>query len=1361
MKFSVLTTVLICLFSHLFSQQEWIRFELIGQEKGLPDNSAWGITQDDQGLIWVSTQLGLARYDGYQVERFPFKAPSPIFQKNRPLNVRAITKGPDGDLWLGTFLGEVYRFDIESLSFVPYFQPDSSGNTQRSTIRKLLVDDQLKVWLALGNNGLAYVEVTERSLSWKATKESKWHNFSNRSGNFPAQQVWDIALDPEGSLWATSEKGVLKWNENKGNFRLFPFPDSMAGALSRSIHISSDGIIWVGIDKVGLFQLNTENGQYIPYPLGVDFSQSEINRIFVDSKKTLWLFDRIEFHDYVVQKKSSEGRAVRKKVHLSGDYGQRSSYSLQQIFEDTTGLIWVAGHRAGLLKYLEEGNQFEWLQDRSGRLAVLENISVAHLFQDSSRNVWMATFGHGLYCWNYSTGALTHFDLNKEKRASGFLDNLLAVTEGKQGGIWMASGSDGVGLLNPSNSYFQLQNDNPDFPKELKNRSCNYIISDRVGGFWIATMPGWLQYYNPQTREHKTYRGLTAEGERNNRPYYDIDELFQDSEGKIWVGTNTFGFYRFDPVTEKAIHFDFPPGGDFWEDQKKRVWISTYGGGLIGIDVQTLSVQQFSRSHGLPHNKIRPVLSDQKGHLWIGANYGLVHFDPDRGAIQSFFMKDGLPSDEFRSRCRLVLETGEMIFKTAKGLVLFHPDKFTLDSTKAHVALMEIMVNNQALETIKGDSSLRNAGHLKKITLNHYENDLSIRYTATNFKNPERNHYQLKLENFDNNWRNVGNNNRVTYTNLDPGHYTFKVKAANRHGLWNEIPSTLDIIIHPPWYWNIWSWSIYLLVIGLLSYWFYNFQLNRRLALAEAKRLNDLNDLKTRLYTNITHEFRTPLTVIKGMTEQISGHSQEKKLIQRNSKQLLDLVNQLLELTKHEAGQLELDYIQADILPFLRYITESFHSYAINEKINLNFYADTESIIMDFDREKILRILSNLISNALKFTPEYGKVLITAKSKQKQLAKKQLLEYLEIQIKDTGIGIAPDQLPHIFERFYQADASPTRRAEGTGIGLTLTKRLIDDMEGSISVSSQKGEGSIFTIQLPITNQAPVEEVLRQESWKPSDPQATSTEKEVLPLAPSVSQDHDLPLLLLVEDNSDVMHYLTSCLKGSFQLIYAKNGRSGIQQALERIPDIIISDIMMPEVDGLELCNRLKTDQRTSHIPIILLTAKADQDSLVEGLQKGADAYLAKPFDKKELLVRLNKLIELRKNLQSRYQKFGVIPIKKDLNFQQEDDFLEKVKNVIEKNLDNELFDVQQLYRAVGVSRIQLYRKLKALTSQSPGQIIQQIRLYHARALLNGTNMTVGEVASRTGFKDASYFTKKYKEVFEELPSETNKIKGNK
>ena len=640
------------------------------------------------------------------------------------------------------------------------------------------------------------------------------------------------------------------------------------------------------------------------------------------------------------------------------------------------------------------------------------------------------------------------------------------------------------------------------------------------------------------------------------------------------------------------------------------------------------------------------------------------------------------------------------------------------------------------------------------ITLAHNQNDVTLEYVGIHFNNPEKIQYQYKMEGVHEDWQRVGSERTARFNNLAPGEYTFFVKAGNADGIWSKTPTSLKIKILSPWYWSWWSQLVYFVMAISVTYAMYQFQLNRKLETAETLRLQELDTVKTKMYTNITHEFRTPLSIIQGMTEELEGNEKAKESIQRNSFNLLNLVNQMLDLSKLEAGNLPIKMLQGEVINYLSYLTESFHSMAATKQIKLHFLPKESVIYMDYDPDKLMKIMINLLSNAIKFTEAGGDVYIQVEQQVKETNSfsSKTKSTLLIQVKDTGIGITEKELPHIFDRFYQVDDSIIRQEEGTGIGLAYTRELVKILKGKIEVESKLGMGSTFYVSLPISREAPM---IFPDATKDLIKDAKIQQGFAEKLEDTYVANPAIPLALIVEDNRDVKEYLVTCLQNTYQLVFAEHGTEGIQKAIQLIPDVIISDVMMPEKDGFELCETLKKDRHTSHIPIILLTAKADLDSKVLGFQKGADAYIAKPFNKEELLVRMQGLIQLRKGLQERFG--GNMSINKrkisDTKFALEIEFLAQVNQVIKENLDKESFDSKELCKAINMSASQLYRKLKAISGKSTAIYIRYQRLLAAKNLLETTDKTVSEITYEVGFKELAYFSKCFSEEFGIPPSQ--------
>ncbi len=628
--------------------------------------------------------------------------------------------------------------------------------------------------------------------------------------------------------------------------------------------------------------------------------------------------------------------------------------------------------------------------------------------------------------------------------------------------------------------------------------------------------------------------------------------------------------------------------------------------------------------------------------------------------------------------------------------------------------------------------SIRSLRKTTSLTLPHKYNVLGFKFSGLNYHAPEKHEYAYQLEGFDPEWRHIGNRRTVTYTNLNPGKYLFKVKASNSDGVWSKESRKISLTILAPWYRTPVAYISYILLIGGLIVLFYRMQLKRRLAQNQAAHFKQLDEVRTTLYTNITHEFRTPLSVIRGIVDEMEESPElwlkkGAQLIRRNSAKLLELVNQMLHLQKIESGRERVQAVRADVVAFLRYLHDTYTTVGAAKEIEFLWESSIEELEMDFDPDKLTTICSNLYSNAIKYTPPGGTIRLQIQEKP---------EGLHLAFSDNGVGIASEKMPFIFDRFYQADDADTRQQEGSGIGLALVQSLVELMGGTVSASSQVGEGSTFLTILPITRDA---ERSQPVAKKIELAALGDTESPELTGSTGSGTSESLPRLLVVEDNADVRAYLLACLQQGYQIDMAINGREGLKAAHETVPDLVISDVMMPLLDGFELCEGVKSDDRTSHIPVLLLTAKADDASRVKGLSMRADAYIAKPFRKDELLLTVYNLLESRRQLRKYYLALTTDPSPEVEP--KEHAFLQRVRAIIEGQFLNEDFKITDLAAATHMSRSQLHNKLTALTGQSATRFVRSVKLHHAKEMLKDTDHSIAEIAYQLGFKDPNYFTR--------------------
>lgn len=847
-------------------------------------------------------------------------------------------------------------------------------------------------------------------------------------------------------------------------------------------------------------------------------------------------------------------------------------------------------------------------------------------------------------------------------------------------------------------------------------------------------------------------------------------DIVVDHHNKVWLSTDFIGLWMYDPEKKTIKQYKHSASDpysiasdvlyDLHVTSENKIAVGSIHG-LSVLDQSTDQFQNYSESDGLGHNEIKAITEDNNGNLWVSTVAGLSSVNMDDSRIRNYNNDDGLPNNNFMTYASHTDQKGNLYFGMYGGSIRFHPDNLSKTQFTGPLHLLDFYIKKELIQPQDSSELLsNNIRFLKELKLNHKQGDIGFSFTMPAYDNNDKIVYKYQLDGYDEHWTST-QDQFAHYTNIQPGKYTFNVKVEESDRFSASEVSSLDIIISPPIWKTWWAYVLYLLGISALIYFIYNFNLSRHLARAEAQQLKEMDELKTRFFTNITHEFRTPLTVIMGINENIKGHPTEKSLIRRNGKNLLLLVNQLLDLSKAEFGNLKVNDTWGDIINFLQYLTESFSSRATDKNIRLTYYAEEEELMTLFDENKVQQIIYNLISNALKFTEGEGKIIVHV-LKEAYHDK----PVITIKIKDTGIGIPEHLIPHIFDRFYQADNSSTRRGEGSGIGLALVKELVEILDGDITVESAEGKGTQFTIKLPIRKakhkSTPTFQKLDKEQAEARLPEfavpVLENETATYDSKRQSDKDDSKPIILLVEDNRDVRTYIESILKDEYQIQIADNGALGIEKAIQVVPDIIISDVMMPIKDGYAVCDTLKRDVRTSHIPIILLTAKATQEDKIEGLQYGADAYLTKPFDKDELRIRLQKLVEANQKRQAYYasthldtsQSIGTDEPSL-IKSKTEDDFIARLTTIVEQHVSDNQFGVPELNKAIGMSKTQGYRKLKALTDKAPSQFIRSIRLQKALQLLQNSELNISEIAYEVGFSDPNYFSRTFQEEFGKSP----------
>jgi signal transduction histidine kinase/DNA-binding response OmpR family regulator len=929
--------------------------------------------------------------------------------------------------------------------------------------------------------------------------------------------------------------------------------------------------------------------------------------------------------------------------------------------------------------------------------------------------------------------------------------------------LWIGTFFGGLNCFD-GNKFTRYQH-RADDPSSLSDESVWEIFEDSKHQLWIGTLSGGVNLFNRKT---KTFTRYSHPQEKALVSTY-TSTIMEDRQGNLWFGTS-LGIDVLMKDSGNIVHFESEKNNltslvsnvtlGILEDSKKRMWIGT-AGGLSVWQKETNRFINFTEKDGLPHNTIMAMEEDAEGRLWLSTSNGLACATPVTAgdSIQLRFTNyseaDGLQGQRFNEDASIRLSTGELVFGGDNGFNIFKPENIGHGRNIPRLVFTDFQLFNQSIHPgSNGDNHFTLSSSITtnpSIVLAASDNVFSIEFAAIDFTQPSKTKYKYKLEGFNDDWLPAdANNRRVTFTNLDAGNYIFRVIATNHDGTWNEEGISLSIKVLPPFWKSAKAFFIYMLVLFLALYVTRKLiQHGERMKFAikqqqeEATRSRELDMMKTKFFTNVSHEFRTPLSLIvsplEKLSDQVKDTDQRKNidLIQRNTKRLLNLVNQLLDFRKMEVHDIRFHPSGGDIIQFVRETVYSFLDLSEKKNIKLTFESNTSSLEAIFDHDKVEKILFNLLSNAFKFTMGNGAISVIVDVKE--LSENNTIE---ITVKDSGIGIPPEKHELIFERFFQNELPTSLVNQGSGIGLAITKEFVRIHGGTIRVESEPGKGSSFIVELPLKK---LVNAVHETVSEPMN-SAADIQKENDAIA------GDKPLILLVEDNEDFRFYLKDNLKVYYSVIEAETGEEGWKKTISQYPDLIVTDVMMPDMNGTELCKKIKSDQRVSHIPVILLTARSGEEQRLEGFEVGADDYIPKPFSFPILESRIRNLISLRKGLHKLLAKKNGIKASEIQITSLDEQFIARVVEAIEKNIANSELTVLDLSRELGVSRAQFFRKVQELTGKAPLELIRSIRLQHAAQLLEKSQLSVSEVAYRVGFNNPKYFARHFKDQYHVLPS---------
>ncbi|WP_158546223.1 hybrid sensor histidine kinase/response regulator transcription factor [Adhaeribacter pallidiroseus] len=1347
--------------------------------------------QDRKGFMWFGTRNGLNRYDGVE-----FTTYENVNEDSSSLShsyVSCLFEDSKGNLWVGTLEGGLNLYNRDNDTFSHFTHNKSNPNSLSfNSVNCIYEDKNHALWVGT-ENGLNVFRQDKKSFT-------HYRNDITDSRSLADNNIGVIFEDSKNNLWVGTKGGGLElFDRVNKSFKHHKYDATNSSSLSnnvvRTCYKDSKGNIWLG----------TQNGLnlFMETPAGVVFkryqhqksnpnclSNNSIISISEDLAGRLWIGTQIGGLSIYDQEQNTFTNYSPNPL----DPYSISSNSLWSIYRDKVGTMWIGARNRGLDKWDPHQQKFNHYNIYPSGNYTLSNRDVTCFLEDDSGNLWLGTDGGGLSYLDRKTNKYVHYTHDPLKDNSLGSNSVLSLLMDRQHHLWVGTWGGGLNRFDKKTQTFKRYLPNAADPASINGNNIFSLCEDSSGKLWVGVFLGGLNLYDPHTDSfsHYNYNHNDATSLSNNK----IIKIFEDSKKNLWIGTDGGGLNLMhwagkDQVTFTRYNYDSNSPGSLssnvinaiTEDKNHNLWIGTWKG-LNKFNYQQQTFEVYRKEDGLPDNVINGILEDNKGFLWLSTNQGISRFDAAGKKFKNYTTADGLQSPEFIRGSYLKSKAGELFFGGVNGFNSFFPANIHDRLFTAPLYLTQFNIRHTLIKPNQKNSPLRqHISETKEITLSYDQSDFSFGFVALNYALASKIRYAYKLVGYDKDWQKAGNQRSANYAKVPPGTYTFRVRSTITNDLWNKEEATVKITITPPWWKTWWAYSLYSLAFAGLLIW-YRQNLIKQLRLKadlqlehlELTKMQEMERLKSNFFANISHEFRTPLTLILSpLKDMYSGKfngdfKQQYQVMIRNAERLLRLINQLLDLSKLDSGHMQLEAARVNLIDFLKTIFSSFESYAQKKNLKFSFEHPVEPILVYFDPDKLEKVFLNLLSNAFKFTST-GEIKLAVelvtRSGEKASNNQCPIAYVAICVTDSGVGIPADCVNYVFDHFYQvAQRVHPGDIEGTGIGLSLAKELVELHQGKIEVESKLGIGTTFKVLLPLGKAHLKEPELEVPDWQPTFKNPASTSIEPLASAATVTTTNDskskeveLPVILLVEDNTDLRTYLKERLEQNYHVLEAANGADGLKMGLDKMPDLIISDVLMPKMNGVELCRALKNNVQTSHIPLILLTAQADSENKIEGLETGADDYVSKPFDSNELEVRVKNLIKSREVLRDRFaQNNKLILEPKEITITPLDEiFMKKVLESIEKNMANTEYRVEDLGEDVAMSRMPLYRKIKALTGQTAVEFIRTIRLKRAAQLLKQQQLHVSEVTYDVGFNDLQYFRTCFKKQFGLSPSEYAKL----
>ncbi len=1371
----------------------------LDQNLSVLSNRIIALKEDRWGYIWVKTYDDIVyRLNPSTEDIMLIGSPKGGFVNDKIVEEYIL---PSGAIWLTTANNGCYQVltdeKTHDLSVTLFEQ--AKGTLPNNTVNRVFEDKQKNTWL-LTNSGICCIDNAGNSkfyfekqpfYSFVETEKrimfgsyGKILQFGKRNKTFKTIDLpYQVAVSTMAAfstnnyLFATQSKGFFTYDilhNELMQFSLEKYPEMKKNEIDQ-IYIDRAGEAWLGIKSSGILHYNPQTNR-------IAYIQSKINAgqitnpnylIFEDDKDILWIqpyFGSFSWYDRV------NNRLVPFYSAYNEDINTLFTYGVNHALSDSQGVFWISTNRGnGFFKctFLPDYFNLYLFEDHS--VYSIKNETRA-IFEDSEKRLWVGCKDGTVHVFDENKKKLGTLNIDGRIVSGGKLDVLVYnFFQDKSGNIWLATKRQGLFRLKPKGgkNVFRIENfvHKPNDPYSLANNDMYSITQDKNGRLWAGSYGGGLQLLDEQNGK---MRFLHAGNELKSYPMANcskVRQVYVDSDHHIWVAT-TEGVVVFDAdfKSPKDIKFSYYHKEDntpnslgandvhcVFEDAEKRMWIGTFGGGLNKLETKfsgqsKLKFKIYSRANGMPNNVVYTIIDDKQGNLWLTTENSIVKFNKDNEEIEAFGKGNELENVEFSEAAAFLLRSGEICVGSKSGFYSFNPEEVKRSVINAPLVFTGLMLFNKEVEIgVEGSILKTQIDKTSLIEFNHKQNVFTIEFATLDMRAPEKIQYAYKLAGFDQEWNYVNTKHFATYTALPPGEYTFHVKSTDSEGIWLNNERKIDIKILPSFWQSTFAKFLYAIMIILLFFitlyiflTFYKLKNNVRLE-------QQMTDMKLRFFTDISHELRTPLTLISLPVDSLlesdidPSAKEELTLIRRNLDRVLILINQILDFRKLQNNKMHITVEEINFAEFVRNSSSNFLEMAHAKNVGFHIVDESDNIKIWVDPEKLDSIIYNLLSNALKFTPS-GKNITVKTSVQQNLA--------VLAVIDEGVGIAQEKINFIFDRFFTVSTLRNIAQKSTGIGLDLVKKLVDLHRANIHVESQLGKGSTFKIEF----KPGVSHFGSDVDIIVSDQVITSEEPEAERSTELIKNNHFNPLILIVEDNDELRHFLKNSLKNIYRVAEAENGLKGWKKTEQLMPDLVIADLRMPGMDGLELTVKIREDRRTSHIPVILLTAVTDLESKVAGMKAGADDYITKPFSSAFLQARIENLMNQRKQLQEFYRS-QIITSKTDYALppleirSQEEVFMQHLIQILNVNLENYDLNIDLLANELGMSRTVFFNKIKSLTGFSPIEFVREVRFERAAEYMRDTQLSVSEISYKVGIEDPRYFSRCFKQKFGSTPSE--------